>query len=252
MALKLAKIDIKKRKQAEKVLYDVMDALDPSGANTKKYKAMFANMSDTEFIKFMNDMWEDDTLNYTLDIVDFERDVDLATAEKAAKVLGIPLEEDVVIPFSNMDPDNPVMTRTKVLVMYIIFKRMQQMSQKKNSMSTHIAERSATTGQVSGDDKNGRTSDVENVSLIAIGATNVAREFNGFRADGLERKNAAYASIATNGYVNLEEIEATAGVADRTVLNTVDTFFLGMGLKTDLVDEGLLLNSTAKNIKKRS
>lgn len=251
MALKLAKINIKKRKEAEKLVYDIFDILDPSGANTKKYKELFASMSDNEFIKTMNNMWEDDTFNFVLDIVDFERDIDLATVEKAANKLGVPLEEDVIMPFLNMDTNEPVVTRTKVLVMYIIWKRMQQMTQKKNSTSIHISDRSATTGQVVGDDKNGRNSDVENVGLIAIGAVNVAREFNGFRADGMQRKNAAYSSIATTGYVSLEEVEAQAGIADRTVLNTIDTFYLGMGIKTDLIDDSLMLNSTVKNVNKK-
>ena len=52
-----------KRKEAEKLVYDVMNALDPSGKNTERYKKMFANMSNTEFESFMKSMWEDDTLN---------------------------------------------------------------------------------------------------------------------------------------------------------------------------------------------
>lgn len=251
MSIKLAKINIKKRKEAEKVIYEVFDILDPSGENTLKYKEIFSNMSDSEFIKFMNEMWTDDTLNFVLDIVDHERTLNLNMVEKAAKRLGVPLEETVVLPFLNMDTNEPVVTRTKVLVMYIIYKRLQQTTQKKNSTSIHISDRSATTGQVIGDDKNGRSSDVENAGLIALGAINVAKEFNGFRADGIQRKNAAYASIATNGYVSLDEVEAQAGIADRTVLNTVDTLYLGMGIKTDLIDDSLLLSSTAKNINKK-
>ena len=108
MALKLAKINIKKRKEAEQLVYDIFNILDPSGANTKKYKELFASMSDNEFIKTMNNMWEDDTFNFVLDIVDFERDIDLATVEKAAKKLGVPLEEDVIMPFLNMDTNQPV------------------------------------------------------------------------------------------------------------------------------------------------
>lgn len=251
MALKLAKVNIKKRKEAEKVIYEVFDILDPSGANTEKYKEMFATMSDNEFIKFMNSMWEDDTNNFVLDIVDHERTLSLNMVEKAAKKLGIPLEETVILPFLNMDTNEPVVTRTKVLVMYIIYKRLQQTTQKKNSTSIHISDRSATTGQVVGDDKNGRSSDVENTGLIALGAVNVAREFNGFRADGLQRKNVAYASISNNGYVSLEEVEAQAGIGDRTVLNTIDTLYLGMGIKTDLIDDSLILSSTARNINKK-
>ena len=251
MALKLAKINIKKRKEAEKLVYEIFDILDPSGENTLKYKELFANMSDAEFTKFMNSMWEDDTLNFVLDIVDHDRTLSLNMVERAAKHLGVPLEETVVLPFLNMDTENPVVTRTKVLTMYIIYKRLQQTTQKKNSTSIHISDRSATTGQVVGDDKNGRSSDVENSGLVALGAINVAREFNGFRADGMQRKNAAYSSIATNGYVSLEDVEAQAGIGDRTVLNTIDAMYLAMGIKTDLVDDSLILSSTARNINRK-
>lgn len=244
--LKLAKINIKKRKEAEKLCYNVMDALDPTGKNTEYYKKLFAGMSDAQFSKFMENMWRDNNQNFMMSIIDFERDLDLHNVEKAAKVLGIPLEEYVMLPFVNNDLENPIMTKVPVIVMYIIFKRLQQTTRKKNSTSIHIGNRSATTGQVMGDDKNGRSSDVENSGLIAMGAINIAREFNGFRADGLERKNFAYASISETGTVSLEEVEAQGGIYDRTVLNTIDVFFTGMGIKTDLVDESLVLAETVK------
>lgn len=246
--MKLAKIDISKRKQAEKLVYDVMDKLDPTGANTTRYKKMFSKMTNGEFESLMKSMWEDDTKNFVLDIVDFERTLTLTQVENAAKVLGIPLEEYVMLPHLNMDKDNPIVTKVPLITMYIIFKRLQQTTQKKNSTSTHIGQRSAVTGQVSGDDKNGRSSDVENTGLIVYGATNCAREFNGFRADGIQRGNYAYSQIATTGTVSLEDVEKTAGIADRTMLNTIDVLYLGMGIKTDLVDESLILTKTAKSM----
>ena len=248
MAYKMAKINMSKRKEAEKLVYDVMDALDPSGKNTERYKKMFANMSNTEFESFMKSMWEDDTLNFVLDICDFERDLHIQYVEKAAKILGIPLEEYVMFPHLNMDNANPIVSKVPLITMYIIYKRLQQTTQKKNSTSTHISDRSATTGQVIGDDKNGRSSDVENSSLITQGAINSAREFNGFRADGLNRKNKAYSDATLKGSISLEEVESQYGVGDRTVLNTVDMLYLGMGIKTDLIDESLILSKTAKEI----
>ena len=250
MALKFAKINLGKRKQAEKLLYDIMDCLDPTGANTKKYRAMFSKMSNTEFSSFMQNMWEDDTVNFVLDIVDYERDLDLNNVEKAAKKLGIDLEEYVVMPHLNMDNVNPVVTKVPVIVGYIIYKRLQQMTQKKNSTSVKVTQRSAVTGQAVGDDKNGRKSDVENAGLITIGALNSVKEFNGFRADGIESKNFAYNEIATRGYVSLEDVEKAAGIEDRTALSTVNVLYLGMGIQTDLVDSSLLLTKTAKDIKK--
>ena len=40
-----------KRQKMEKVIYDTFSALDKTGANTKKYKALLSNMSDNQFDK---------------------------------------------------------------------------------------------------------------------------------------------------------------------------------------------------------
>lgn len=246
--VKFAPINMGKRKQAEKLVYDVMDKLDPSGTNTKKYRNMLSKMSNSEFEELMKNMWEDDTLNFVLDIEDYERELILDNVEAASEVLGIPLEEYCVMPHLNMDNAMPEISKVPFITGFIIYKRLQQMTQKKNSTSIHTSIRSATTGQATGDDKNGRSSDVENAGLVAIGATNSAREFNGYRADGMERKNFAYSEIATKGYVRLEDVEKVAGVEDRTALTTVNVLYLGMGIQTDLIDSGLLLTKTVKDI----
>lgn len=247
MGLNFKKINISKRKQAENMVYTVFDTLDPSGTNKKKYEKMFSSMSNTEFEKFCYELWEDDAKNFVLDIVEFEREINLEYVEKAADILGIPLEEYVIFPFIGND-GQPIVTKEKVPVSYIIYKRLEQMTQKKNSSSIHINERNAVTGQVTGDDKNGRSSDVENAAFITIGALKNAQEINGFRSDGLKRKKYAYHQITEKGYVELEDVEAQAGVSDRLMLTTIDALYLGMGIHTDLVDESLVLNKTLKEM----
>lgn len=246
----MAKMDISKRPKAEKLIYDVFSILDPTGTNTKRYREIFSNMSDAEFIKLMTNMIEDDTLNFVLDVVDFERDVDLVKAKKAADLLGVPLEEYCIMPFVNGNKDNPTITKEKVFVGYIIEKRLQQTTQKKNGISINISDRSPTTGQVVNHDKNGRSSDQENMALFATGAINAATEFNGFRADGMQRKNQAYSSITQKGYCTLEELDA--GIEDRTILNTIDVLYTGMSIKTDLVNNDYMLIDTMKKIKQKT
>lgn len=240
------KINIKKRKAAESQVYAVMDALDPSGTNTKRYKKLFSTMSDSKFENFMKCMFDDDNMNFTLEIKEFEREVTIEMIEKAAKILGIELEEYVVLPHISMSQENPVVTKEKCITGYHIEKRMEQMNNKKNSGSTHIDERSATTGQVVGHDKNGRSSDQENIALTVIGATNILKEMNGFRADGLKRKNYAYAQIAKTGECSLKDIEETAGIEDRLALETVDVYYKTMGIQTDLITPDYLLISSVK------
>lgn len=240
------KINIAKRKVAEAKVYAVMDALDPSGTNTKRYKKLFSTMSDSKFENFMKCMFDDDNMNFTLEIKEFEREVTIEQIEKAAKVLGIPLEEYVVLPHITMSQDDPVVTKEKCITGYHIEKRMEQTNTKKNSTSIHIDERSATTNQVVGHDKNGRSSDQENIALTVIGATNILKEINGFRADGMQRKNYAYAQIARTGTCSLEDIEREAGIEDRMALETVDVYYKTMGIQTDLVTPDYLLISSVK------
>ncbi len=240
------KINIKNRKKAEDLVYKVMDKLDPSGTNTNRYKKLFSTMSDTKFENFMRCMFDDDNIDFTLEIKEFERELTIEQIEDAAKVLNIPLEEYVILPHVTKSQEEPMVTKEKCIVGYHIEKRMEQTNSKKNTTSTHISERSATTGQVVGHDKNGRSSDQENIALRVIGATNTLREMNGFRADGLQRKNFAYAQIARTGSCSLEEIEEQAGIEDRLALETVDTYYMTAGLSTDLITPNDLLISTVK------
>lgn len=240
------KIDVKKRKKAEDLVYSVMNALDPSGTNTKRYKKLFSTMSDPKFENFMKCMFDDDNMNFTLEIKEFEREVTLDMIEKAAKVLGIELEEYIILPHISMSQEHPIVTKEKCFTGYHIEKRMQQTNTKKNSNSTHIDERSATTGQVVGHDKNGRSSDQENIALTVIGAENVLKEMNGFRADGLQRKNYAYSQIARTGQCSLQDIEDNAGIEDRLALETIDVYYKTMGLQTDLITPDYLLISSVK------
>lgn len=50
--------------------------------------------------------------------------------------------------------------------------------------------------------------------------------------------------IATDGYVDLNTL--TDKVENKTTLNTLDVYLISMGLKSDLVTEGLLLKKTIR------
>ena len=231
-----------KRIKMESLIYDVFSALDPTNANTDKYKAMFKKMSDAEFENFFKRLFKDDDSYLILEVVDYERDVTIEGIEKAAKILGVPLFEKIAMPSLNGDKNNPIVTKQPAPVGYLHIKRMQQVLSKKNSMSTDSDERSALTGQVIGHDKNARGSDVENFSLVTLGADNALKEFLGPRADDPVMKAQMMSEISKKGYVSLSEL--TSDVKNKTTLNTVDVFMTSMGIKTDLVTKGLTLNKT--------
>ena len=110
-----------------------------------------------------------------------------------------------------------------------------------SSVSTDISERSAIINQVTGKDKNGRESDLENTMLTMLGMHNTLKELNAPRADDSVMKQQMLRDIALNGYTRLEDMEDD--ILNKTTLNTVDCYFTGMSIKTDLVMRGLMLPS---------
>lgn len=100
--------------------------------------------------------------------------------------------------------------------------------------------------QVIFEDKNARSSDVENISLIAIGATNTLKEMIGAHADDLKMKTTMLNKIATDGFVSLKDLPSNK--TEKVALNTLDVFFISCGIKTNLVTESLALPRTLKNL----
>ena len=231
-----------KRTSMENLIYSVFTALDPTKSNTDKYKALFSKMSDAQFDAYFKKLFADENAYLLFDVVDFEHATSFENIQKAADILKIPLMEYVAMPHINMDKDNPVITKHRVIVGYLHLKRMQQLLSKKNATSTDIGSRSALTGQVVNHDKNGRISDAETSSLSAIGADYALKELLGPRADDKVMKSQMYADISTKGYVSIEDLPNR--VENKVSLNTTDTYLIGMGIKSDLITEGLVLNKT--------
>lgn len=235
---------IVRRKKMEELIYKFFTAFDKSGSNTKQYKEMFEPMSDNQFNSFFKQFFADEDQYLILTVVDYERSIKIQDIERAAKVLNIPLYEYVYMPHINHDKEKPVITIERVPVVYINIKRTQQTVAKKNGLSTNIDARSAITGQVVQHDKNGRESDLENIMLTSLGLEKTLKELNGPRADDLVMKQQMMQSINEKGYVSYNDLDDR--IENKTTLNAVDTYFLGMGLKTDLVTRGLKTLSTIK------
>lgn len=240
----MPKITPEKREKMEETIYKFFDAFDKSGTNTKHYRDMFSAMTDNQFDKWFKEFFENDKAYLILNVVDYENTIGLEDIEAAAKTINIPLFEDVYMPYVTMDKKKVICTKEPVPVGYLNIKRTQQTVSKKNGMSTSIDSRSALTAQVTGSDKNGRESDLENTMLTSLGMTNTLKELNGPRADDLVMKNEMLHNIALNGYASLAELEDNP--ENKTTLNTVNVFLLGMGLDSDLVTKGLMLPSTLK------
>lgn len=241
----MGKMTPQKREEMETLIYNFFSAFDKTETNTKHYQDMFSKMSDAQFDKWFKDFFDNPKAYLVLNICDYENTIQLDDIEDAAKVLDIPLFETVYMPYVTMDKKKTVATPIPVPVGYLNIKRTQQTISKKNGLSTSIDTRSALTAQVTGADKNGRESDLENTMLASLGMVNTMRELNGPRADDMSMKNQMLHDIALNGYVKLEDLDDN--VENKTTLNTVNVFLLGMGLDSDLVTKGLMLPASLKD-----
>lgn len=232
------------RVKMEKYIYDVFDRLDPSKTNTNFYKGFFSKMSDKEFDAFFKGFFADPKAYLCLNIELFHNEPKLPDIEKCAKFMNVPLYEYVAQPYFSRDKSKPMVTPYKVPVGYIMEKRVQQTAVKKNSTSIHINMRDAKTNQVINGDKNAYQSIDENYCIMVYGAKAAAKEFMSFRADDPVAKEEAYRSIRQNGYVSMADLPDK--VENKSTLNMLDIYIIGMGLKTDLVTDGYLVKKTTE------
>jgi hypothetical protein len=77
---------------------------------------------------------------------------------------------------------------------------------------------------------------------MSVGLVNTMKELNSARADDTVMKQEMLRDIALNGSVRLSDL--TDDIGNKTALNATDVYFLGMGLKTDLVTKGLMTYKT--------
>lgn len=230
--------DIKnKRLQIESLVYRTMNALDPSGSNTEKYKAMFSKMNDTAFSKWVTQFLADPKANIRLDIEEFDKSKTLKyeNVEKAAKQMNLDLYEYVYMPHVSSNPQRPVRTRTPVLVGYLNIKTVQQLQTKKSTGVINDLDRDDLTGIAKGESKGGTFSGIENEILIGLGADNVLSEVCGVRGDNMVEYENMLEAISETGSCSLKDIKTNS--LDKPTLLKTDLFLKAMGIKTDIVSE---------------
>lgn len=223
-----------KRKEMTKLIFDVFEVMDKTVGkrNVERYHLLFDPMTDKEFEKWFEEFFNS-SMNFRHEFNQFKEETSIEDAMKAADIIGFPMIEPIVL--NHLDGDFRTAYDCMILPLHI--NRLQQMVNKKNSMSIDISDRDPKTGQVVNHDKNGRVSDVENAALITVGLDTVAKEFLGPRADDLVAKTEMTNSIMTQGYVSLDSL--TSDLRNKTALNTADAYMLASGLKSNLVTEGL-------------
>ena len=232
-----------KRKQAEELIYKVLDTADKSGTNSDYYKKIFASMSDEDFEKFCRRR-----LPFRFHIQAFKNEPKMNNIIDAFKVLNVPLLEKVKLPYVYIDPKTkePVETQ-ECLVLYIHLKRMKQMLTKKNHTSINTDKRDMKTGLLSGEDKGGKETDREFESLATMGLEYTMDEFARPKSDAMAAASQMSNAILTKGYVTDEDIEVSH--TDSLGKNLFNSYLIGAHIYSNLIDIDYMTPLTAKNKK---
>lgn len=226
-----------KRKRMMDLFFSVLKDIDKSGKNKELYESKFNTMSDTQFKNFFDNFFKSKD-NFVIQFIPYDEEPTMEDAVRAGKKIGVSMTERVALKHMR----DGYITDYECMVIPLGIKRLQQMVNKKNSTSFTANMRDSKTGQVTNDDKNARISDTETAALMVAGLEDVAKELLGPRADDVEAFNEMNRQIMEDGYTSLEKLPND--IRNKTTLNLVDVYFLGAGVKTNLITKDLkLLNS---------
>ena len=221
-----------------------MNILDKSGINGKYYKKFLSSMSLAEFDRYMKNFLTNPKKNFYIECMPYKNEFRLNDAKEALDFLGVPAEEYVYFRHDG-NIDRPVRSAEKVMVGYLLIKKTQQILSKKNSYSLSIEERNQKTGQVTGASKVARVTDIETYGLSIYEADSVLEELLGPRSDNMSGKEKMYQDISNYGYTSLQNIMKNIDTSQ--TINTIDVYFLGSGIKTDLLSPTNHLRRTLNN-----
>lgn len=233
------------RKKAEELIYKVFDAVDSTGMNTAYYKSMFAKMSDSEFKTFCKR-----PLAFRFHTKTWEVEPKLEEITKGLDILHEPLMEKVALPhiYTNNNGE-PVWTSYEAVVVYIHFKKMKQFAVKKTNVTHAIDQRDMKTGLLVSHDKGGKTSDREMEGLVAMNMDDTMEELSTWRADYMDAKNIAYATIAAKGTISKEDIPIAN--EDSLAKNMMNYYMLGSCLYTNMLNKDYYLPKTLEGRAKK-
>lgn len=228
------------RLQAEKLIYDTLDKVDPSHTNSDYYREIFSKMNNNDFYKFFTRRLP---LRFHFEI--FKIEPKMEDIMDAFKIIDKPLLEKVNMPHIYKNSNGVPVKSKEVMVVYLHIKRMQQIVAKKSHVALNIEKRDMKTGMLTSEDKGAKQTDREFEALASFGLEYTMDELARVRADSLQAATEMNSIIATKGSVS--EKDFTVGKADSIAKNTLNVYLIGSGIHSNLIDINYMTPHTAAN-----
>lgn len=139
-----------KRKRITEYIIKVMNTLDPTGDNGKRYADQLGNMSDNEFIQFMDYIAKHKT-NINIVMPNMKKTLRIPDIIKALQLVNMNVYHKLWL--QDRTTGRKYLTNEKYLVLQLPIRRAQQEVDKKLSVPSRDQRIDALTGQVTGPDK---------------------------------------------------------------------------------------------------
>jgi hypothetical protein len=219
----------KKRAKIEKRVYEILDAIDPSGHNSRIHKELYKSMSDKEFSEYMDGIKSG---KYSVSIfapnehkeitIDVDRNFDILKKNYKEVFVKVTFTRDGI----KYTPD------IKFLVYNLPVRRMAQTIVKNFSVHKHTKQRSSLTGQVTRDSRSGELTLIETQILKSLTLKKSIQELLGDRGGDVAGSNAYKAHLFKYGKVSSKDLEKFR--EGRTSTKTVKAYFKAMHIDIDV------------------
>ena len=208
----------------------VMDTLDPSGANSARYKNFFKNMTDKAFDRYMKLLKEGKVQIYAV-FPNLKRNMEMVNILNAAKITKTKLFQRLWM--TDESTGRKFLTPEEYPVFNVSIRVAQQIVDKKISVPESDTTIDGLTGQVIGDDRAASISNPEIQALFAQGLDTTLVELIKVRGGDIHAYNEFKRQMEESGVAELSRLSPSK---TRSVVMT-DVFMAGMGFETNFAED---------------
>ena len=207
-----------KRKQIMNLLIKVLNTIDPSGENAKRYTSLLEPMSDTAFDTFMKYMRSG---KYKLHLTTPNMKINLKTENilKAAKLVDVNFFHRLWM--YDEVTGKKYLTNEKYPVFKLPVRRQQQFLQKKLSVADDDRMIDQLSGQVVNDDKSSSISSPEIRILQTRGLDNLLVEFVKVRGGDIHAYSEFKRQLEENGNADLTTVTGGSRARSATIVGVL-------------------------------
>ena len=212
-----------KRAAIEKMIYDTVQLMDPSGDNTTRWKNIFAKMDDKQFAEFMEHLAKKECqLNIVMP--NMKKVPKIPDLLKAADKVGLKLAHRLWLP-DKTRPGKRYLTNESYLVLELPIRRAQQEWDKKLQVPSRDTHVDALTGQVIMDDRACHLSTPEIQSLSTRGLDATLTELVKVRGGDVVAYGDFKRQLEESGEARLESLDprtrARSGILAKVLLQSM-------------------------------